>query len=83
MMDIQYLGNQELLKLQKTAFLASNTIPIEMVLKCYDWATEHFVDNGADVTGKKLSHMKYSSKRSDFLRFYAYLCHGIDDFACL
>ena len=32
MMDIQYLGNQELLKLQKTAFLASNTIPIEMVL---------------------------------------------------
>ena len=30
--DIQYLGNQELLKLQKTAFLASNTIPIEMVL---------------------------------------------------
>ena len=30
--DIQYFGNQELLKLQKTAFLASNTIPIEMVL---------------------------------------------------
>ena len=24
MMDIQYLGNQELLKLHKTAFLASN-----------------------------------------------------------
>ena len=44
--------------------------------------TQHFVDNGADVTGKKLSHMKYSSKRSDFLRFYAYLCHVIDDFAC-
>jgi predicted Rossmann fold nucleotide-binding protein DprA/Smf involved in DNA uptake len=39
MTDIQYLGNLELLKLQKTAFLASNTIPIEMVLKCYDWAT--------------------------------------------
>ena len=32
MMDIHFLGNQELLKLQKTAFLASNTIPIEMVL---------------------------------------------------
>ncbi len=32
MMEIQYLGNQELLKLQKTAFLASNIIPIEMVL---------------------------------------------------
>ena len=39
MMEIQYLDNQELLKLQKTAFLASNTIPIEMVLKCYDWAS--------------------------------------------
>ena len=27
---------------------------------------------------------KYSSKRSDFLRFYAYLCHVIEDFfACL
>jgi len=34
-------------------------------------------------TGKKLSHVKYSSKRSDFLRFYDYLCHVIDDFACL
>ena len=45
--------------------------------------TQHFVDDGADVTGKKLSYMKYSSKRSDFLRFYAYLCHVIDDFACL
>ena len=31
MMDIQYLGNQELLKLQKTAFLASNTIPIRCI----------------------------------------------------
>ena len=30
----------------------------------------------------RLSHMKYSSKRSDFLRFYLYLFHVIDDFAC-
>ena len=37
-MDIQYLGNEELLKLPKTAFLASSTIPPDMVLKCYDWA---------------------------------------------
>ena len=34
-------------------------------------------------TGKKLSYVKYSSKRSDFLRFYCDLCHVIDDFACL
>ena len=37
---MEYLGNKELLKLKKTAFLASSTIPIEMVLKCYDWAAE-------------------------------------------
>ena len=36
----QYLGNQELLKLQKTAFLASGNIASETVLQVYDWATE-------------------------------------------
>lgn len=36
---MDYLGNKELLKLHKTAFLASSTIPPDMVLKCYDWAT--------------------------------------------
>lgn len=35
---MEYLGNKELLKLKKTAFLASSTIPPEMVLRCYDWA---------------------------------------------
>jgi len=38
-MTIEHLGNKELLKLKKTAFLASSTIPTDMVLKCYDWAT--------------------------------------------
>jgi hypothetical protein len=27
------------MNLPKTAFLASSTIPPDMVLKCYDWAT--------------------------------------------
>jgi len=36
---MEYFGNQELLKLKKTAFLASTTTPPDMVLKCYDWAT--------------------------------------------
>lgn len=36
----QYLGNEELLKLPKTAFLASSTISSETVLKVYDWATD-------------------------------------------
>ena len=45
--------------------------------------TQHFVDNETPQTGKKHSHMKKSTKRSDFLRFYVYLCYAIDDsFAC-
>jgi hypothetical protein len=32
------LGNTELLKLQKTAFLCSRSIPASVVLQCYDWA---------------------------------------------
>lgn len=39
-MNVQYFGNKELLKLKKTAFLASSTISSDTVLKCYDWATE-------------------------------------------
>jgi len=39
-MTVEYLGNQELLQLKKTAFLASSTISSETVLRCYDWATE-------------------------------------------
>ncbi len=35
---MEYLGNKELLKQKKTAFLASSTIPPDMVLRCYDWA---------------------------------------------
>ena len=35
---MDYLGNEELLKLKKTAFLASSTIPLERVLSVYDWA---------------------------------------------
>lgn len=35
----EYLGNKELLKLSKTAFLASSNIATETVLQVYDWAT--------------------------------------------
>ncbi|HCI54783.1 MAG TPA: DNA-binding protein [Bacteroidales bacterium] len=34
------IGNIELLKLHKTAFLCSRSIPASVVLKCYDWAIE-------------------------------------------
>jgi hypothetical protein len=38
-MAIEYLGNKELLSIPKTAFLAASTIPPDMVLRCYDWAS--------------------------------------------
>ena len=34
---VDHIGNLELLKLQKTAFLCSREIPASIVLKCYDW----------------------------------------------
>jgi len=34
----KYIGNYELLKLPKTAFLCSRKIPASVVLVCYDWA---------------------------------------------
>ena len=34
------IGNIELLKLPKTAFLCSRKAPASVVLKCYDWAIE-------------------------------------------
>lgn len=39
-MDIQYIGNIELLKLPKTAFLSSRKISPQSVMACYDWATQ-------------------------------------------
>ena len=43
---------------------------------------QYAVNNGCHIKGKQFSHMKYSSKGSDFLGFYAYFCHVIDDYAC-
>lgn len=34
----QLLGNELLLKIEKTAFLCSRKVPASVVLKCYDWA---------------------------------------------
>lgn len=36
----EYMGNLQLLKLSKTAFLCSRQVPASVVLKCYDWAIE-------------------------------------------
>lgn len=39
-MIVASLGNRDILKLHKTAFLCSRDIPASIVLKCYDWAIE-------------------------------------------
>ena len=33
-------------------------------------------------SGQIFHHMQNSTERGDFMRFYAYICHVIDDFAC-
>lgn len=60
-MELLYLGNMELLTLPKTAFLASGTIPPDMVIRCYDWAAGRH--DGCVVSG-------FSSKlEQDVLHF--------------
>lgn len=50
-MAIEYLGNTKLLKVPKTAFLASSTISPNIVLKCYDWATQMAKEGTCVVSG--------------------------------
>ena len=50
-MVFQYHGNKKLLNLPKTAFLASNSIPTDMVLRCYDWAQQVSRGNECIVSG--------------------------------
>ena len=45
------LGNRDLLNLPKTAFLASSTIPTDMVLRCYDWATKMAKEEQCIISG--------------------------------
>lgn len=55
---MDYLGNKDLLKVPKIAFLASSTIPPNMVLKCYDWATQMAKDGQCVVSGFS-SHLEH------------------------
>ena len=41
------------------------------------------VDYRGKNTVKSVQNIKYSAKSGDSLRFLLYLCHVIDDFACL
>ena len=51
MIEVNFLCNQDLLKLHKTAFLAASTIPPEMVLKCYDWAVRMSNEGQCVISG--------------------------------
>lgn len=48
---IDHIGNLELLKLNKTAFLCSREIPASIVLKCYDWAIEQREQGNCVISG--------------------------------
>ena len=50
-MIVSSLGNTELLKLRKTAFLCSREIPASVVLKCYDWAIEQRDKGNCIISG--------------------------------
>lgn len=39
-METEYLGNKELLTVEKVAFLCSREVSSLSVLRCYDWTTE-------------------------------------------
>ena len=45
------LGNTDLLKLPKSAFLCSRQVPASLVLKCYDWAIEQREAENCIISG--------------------------------
>lgn len=57
MKDVTYYGNEKLLKVPKTAFLAASSIQPAEVLKCYDWAAR-MADEGQCVISGFSSHLE-------------------------
>jgi predicted Rossmann fold nucleotide-binding protein DprA/Smf involved in DNA uptake len=50
-MSSSTIGNIDLLKLPKTAFLCSRKVPASVVLKCYDWAIEQREKGNCIISG--------------------------------
>lgn len=48
---LNMIGNKELLKLHKIAFLCSRRVPASVVLKCYDWAIAQREDGNCVISG--------------------------------
>jgi len=69
-MIVSSLGNTELLKLHKTAFLCSREISASVVLKCYDWAIEQHEKGSCIISGfhskleKDVFHYLLAGKQS-------------------
>ncbi|MBN8574772.1 MAG: DNA-processing protein DprA [Candidatus Kapaibacterium sp.] len=50
-MALKYRGNIDLIKLPKTAFLCSRTVPASAVLACYDWAIQQREQGHCVISG--------------------------------
>ncbi len=50
-MALKYRGNIDLIKLSKTAFLCSRTVPASAVLACYDWAIQQREQGHCVISG--------------------------------
>lgn len=48
---LDHIGNLEILKYSKTAFLCSRKVPASVVLKCYDWAIEQREAGNCIISG--------------------------------
>lgn len=48
---MEHLGNFELIRLHKTAFLCTRRVPASIVLKCYDWAIEQREEGRCIISG--------------------------------
>ena len=46
-----FIGNEHLLKENKTAFLCSRNVPASAILKCYDWAIEQREKGNCIISG--------------------------------
>ena len=56
-MIVECIGNKDLLNLPKTAFLASSTIPSDMVLRCYDWEQKMATDSFGTILGMPIKQI--------------------------
>lgn len=48
---MEYLGNKNILELEKSAFLCSQKVPAEIVFKSYDWAKEQRKNGSCIICG--------------------------------